>query len=297
MIALPNEAAIPGAANEQLFFRQWGGQGPVVVLIHGIPTNSFLWHSVGPFLGQTCTVIAPDLLGYGQSPAAPAPRLTLPSQARYILGLLDRIGVERAHFVGHDLGGGIVQILATQHPERVQSITVIDGVCFSNWPVPQVVGMRWPTAPEFEPGPLLVQTMLRLGIHNQSLLTPDLLAAFTEPFDGPEGAEALRRAGEALEHHQTEEVVNDLPGIRVPVTILWGQYDRLLPAYWGQRLQQAIPTAQMHLLQGCGHFGMLDNPTLVAQELVQHLDRAGEGMTVLRATLAAHPQPGLNPPI
>lgn len=294
---MPDQAALPDAGTGRLYFRQWGGQGPVLVLIHGIPTNSFIWHAVGPVLGQTCRVIAPDLMGYGQSLAAPADQLTLPRQALHILNLLDQLGIERAHFVGHDLGGGVVQILAARHPERVQSIVVIDGVCFSNWPVPQVVGMRWPTAPEFQPGPLVVQNMLRLGLHNQTLLTPELLAAFTAPFDGPQGSEALRRAGEALEHHQTEELVDDLPSIQVPATILWGQYDRLLPAYWGQRLQRAIPMAQMHLMPGCGHFVMLDNPALLVQELVQHLDRAGEGATLLRSTLAFQPLPAASPPV
>jgi len=257
----------------QFFYRNIGQNGPAVVFIHGIPTHSFLWHQVMTFLGDRYTTIAPDLLGYGQSSRGPIEDLTLHSQAQHILSILDQLGIEKAHFVGHDLGGGIVQILAVNNPERVISITVADGVCFSNWPLPTVVSMRWPTAPEFEPSPLIIQQMLRVGMHNQKMLTADIIEAFTSPFKTPEDYKALQLAAGALEHHETQVLVPHLPFITAPTTILWGQYDRFLPAYWGLRLHQAIPNSRLRILPNCGHYSMLDNPQLFSNELISHLQQ------------------------
>ncbi|MFZ5817292.1 MAG: alpha/beta fold hydrolase [Bacillota bacterium] len=278
-----------------LFCRQWGTEGPVVVLIHGIPTHSYLWHHVTADLSRNCRVIAVDLLGYGNSSPAPAEELTLPRQAAHILALLDRLGIAQAHFVGHDLGGGIVQILAIHHPERVLSLAITDGVCFSNWPVPQVVAMRRPFAPAFEPSPARVEEFLRLGTFNQELLTPELLRAFTAPMEPPAGPGRLHQAVLALEHHQTEELVPLLAGIAAPTTILWGQYDRLLPAYWGWRLHEAIKGSHFAVIPEAGHFTMLDQPARLTQELQQHLQRAGAGAGIL-AQVIDQAIPGLQNP-
>lgn len=293
------EGALVNTAGYSLFCRQWGSEGPVVVLIHGIPTHSYLWHSVAPVLAQNHRVLAVDLLGYGKSPPGPVPDLTLPRQAEHILALLDSLGIQQAHFVGHDLGGGIAQILAVYHSERVQSIAITDGVCFSNWPVPPVVSMRKPPAPAFEPGPMRVEEMLRLGTFNQEVLTPNILRAFTEPWEQPGGSARLQQAALALEHHQTEELVDRLPAITVPVSIFWGQYDRLLPAYWGWRLHEAIPGSSFSLLLDAGHFTMFDRPDILARELQQHLERAAPAPSLL-AQVAGGVFPavgGMRPPI
>lgn len=268
------EGDLVTAGPYRLFCRQWGTAGPAVVLIHGIPTHSYLWHTIGPALAASHRVLAVDLLGYGRSDQGPVQELTLPRQADHILAMLDTLGIAQAHFIGHDLGGGIVQILATQHPERVLSIGITDGVCFSNWPVPLVVAMRRPPAPEFEPSAMRVMDMLRVGTHNQELLVPEIIAAFTDPYELQGGPARLQIAARALEHHQTEEIVPQLPAIAVPVSIVWGQYDRLLPAYWGWRLHESIPGSHFRLLEGAGHFTMLDRPAELAHEFQQHLMRA-----------------------
>ncbi|MFZ5824123.1 MAG: alpha/beta fold hydrolase [Bacillota bacterium] len=272
-----------------LFHRRAGAIGTPVVLIHGIPTHSFLWHGVIPLLAEQHQVIAPDLRGYGASPGGPVEELTLPRQAEQILALLDSLGIAQAHFVGHDLGGGIAQILAVDHPERVLSVAITDGVCFSNWPLPVVVAMRYPSAPEFEPGPAVVQEMLRRGVHNQDLLTPEIMQAFLQPVLSPEGPSRLQLAAMALEHHQTERLADRLGEIQAPMTVLWGQFDRFLPAYWGWRLHQAVGHSAFHLLPACGHFTMLDNPVLLARHLLDHLVRAEQALPP-PARLAQQPQ-------
>jgi 2-hydroxymuconate-semialdehyde hydrolase len=257
-----------------LHYRQSGTGPETVVLLHGIPTNAFLWHAVTPYLDELYTVVVPDMLGYGFSDRAPHEELGLTCQAKHILRLLDTINVQQAHFVGHDLGGGVAQIVAVKHPERVLSLVVADSVCFANWPLPKVSAIRWPTAPEFEPGIPLIRQMLRGGIYNPEVLTPRVMDAFTAPFDTPSGAEDLRRCSLGLDHYQTEDIVPELPNLSMPVTLLWGQHDPYTTPYWGHQLEEHIPNAKLTVLPDCGHYSMLDNPDLFAQELLRHLEDA-----------------------
>lgn len=268
------EEKVLQVGHHPLFLRQAGSGNETVVLLHGIPTNSKLWMQVFPYLTQNYNVIAPDLLGYGQSGRGQAQDLTLPKQASYIINMLDQLGIKAAHFVGHDLGGGVAQILAVHYSDRVKSFVVADGVCFSNWPLPKIVSLRYPTAPEFEPSPFFIERMIRAGIYHQELVTPGLVNAFTSPFHHANGPHELQQASLALEHHQTEKLVPYLSNIKIPATFLWGQHDRYLPPYWGLRLKETVPHSTMRLLPQCSHYSMIDNPMLFSQELLQHLEKS-----------------------
>ncbi|WP_456278363.1 alpha/beta fold hydrolase [Bacillus sp. AK128] len=255
------------------FFNE-ANSSEVVVLVHGIPTNSHLWDYVIPILKKKYAVLAVELIGYGKSDRGPYNDLTLPKQAEYIRSALDRLNIPNAHFVGHDLGGGIVQILAVTHPERVKSLVVIDGVCFANWPLPKVVSIRYPVSEEFVPSPLFIERMLREGVYYPTNLTPSLLSMFTLPFSTPTGPAELQQASFALNHHQTEDLVPYLPSIKCPSTFLWGQHDRYLVPYWGLMLHKAVPHSVFKLIPNASHYSMIDQPSIVASELIEHLDRS-----------------------
>ncbi|MFB4165517.1 alpha/beta fold hydrolase [Alteribacillus sp. JSM 102045] len=259
--------------NFNMFYRSAGIGSESIILLHGIPTNSFLWIHVIPQLAQHYRVIVPDMLGYGESDRSTHENLTLPMQAQHVMALIDSLGIQRVHVVGHDLGGGVAQILAANYTERISSFVVIDGVTLSNWPLPKVVSLRYPTAPEFEPSIYFIERMLREGILHQKLLTPEVLAAFLTPFNHPNGGKELQEASLALEHHQTEEVVPKLKELQMPATFLYGQYDRYLPPYWGLRLQETVPNSIFKVLPECSHYSMIDNPLLVSEEILTHLSQ------------------------
>lgn len=262
------------AGGHKLFYRTAGTGNQTIVLLHGIPTNSFLWMSILPELAENFTVIAPDMLGFGKSGRATREELTLPKQAEHLVALLDALDIDSAHIVGHDLGGGVAQIMAVHHPERVNSFVVLDGVAFNNWPLAKVVALRYPTALEFESPAFFIERMFREGLFHQEILAPELLNPFLTPFNHVKGLLELQEASFALDHHQTEDLVPALEQVKLPATFLYGQYDRLLPAYWGHLLKETVPGSTFKVLPECGHFSMLDNPLLVAGEIADHLKRA-----------------------
>ena len=107
----------------RVFYRS-AGSGPVVVLVHGITSTSATWANVLPYLAERFTVIAPDLLGHGES-AKPRGDYSLGAYASGIRDLLLALGHERATFVGHSLGGGVAMQLAYQFPEHCERLVLV----------------------------------------------------------------------------------------------------------------------------------------------------------------------------
>src|SRR3954462_4207139 len=101
------------------------GSGPAIVLVHGITSTSATWERVMPYLAARFTVIAPDLLGHGQS-AKPRGDYSLGAYASGVRDLMVALGHERATFVGHSLGGGVAMQLAYQFPERCERLVLVD---------------------------------------------------------------------------------------------------------------------------------------------------------------------------
>jgi pimeloyl-ACP methyl ester carboxylesterase len=101
------------------------GEGPAVVLVHGITSSSRTWHSVMPALAERYTVIAPDLLGHGRS-AKPRGDYSLGAYASGVRDLLAVLGIERVTVVGHSLGGGIAMQFAYQFPEWLERLVLVD---------------------------------------------------------------------------------------------------------------------------------------------------------------------------
>jgi pimeloyl-ACP methyl ester carboxylesterase len=101
------------------------GSGPLIVLVHGITSSSATWERVVPALAERYTVIAPDLLGHGQS-AKPRGDYSLGAYASGLRDLLVALGHERATFVGHSLGGGVAMQLSYQFPELCERLVLVD---------------------------------------------------------------------------------------------------------------------------------------------------------------------------
>lgn len=101
------------------------GAGPVVLLVHGMAGSSATWRHVVPALAERFTIVAPDLLGHGDS-AKPRGEYSLGSHANVLRDVLNALGHDRATFVGQSLGGGVVLQMAYQFPERCERLVLVD---------------------------------------------------------------------------------------------------------------------------------------------------------------------------
>jgi 2-hydroxymuconate-semialdehyde hydrolase len=123
--SLPAERLIP--VDGQLVHVEQAGAGEPVVLVHGFGASTYSWRKVVSEIARTRRVIALDLSGFGytERPRDPA-RYTRDAQVALILGVMDALGVERAHLVGHSYGGALGLRLAALHPERLNSLLLVD---------------------------------------------------------------------------------------------------------------------------------------------------------------------------
>ncbi|MDE3070142.1 MAG: alpha/beta hydrolase [Acidobacteriota bacterium] len=267
------------------------GEGPPVVLIHGMVNSSRHWESVALRLAERHRVVAPDLIGHGDS-ATPRGDYSLGAHAAAIRDLLAVIGVGRATIVGHSLGGGVAMQYIYQFPGRVERLVLISsgGLGHEVSPLLRTAAL---------PG---VSTLLALGANRR------VAGALRQAGTGlrargiSQGVylEAIARALRPLERPgarqaflQTLRSVVDMRGQRVnaqdrlhmlgrsrpiPVLIVWGERDRTIPLAHGRSAHESLPHSHFVTLPGAAHFPHLEDPDGVAGALAQFIaqtDAAG----------------------
>jgi len=264
-----------------VFYRS-AGSGPVVVLVHGITSTSATWANVLPYLAERYTVIAPDLLGHGES-AKPRGDYSLGAYASGIRDLLIALGHERATFVGHSLGGGVAMQLAYQFPEHCERLVLVSSgglgrditallraasLPGSELVLPLLVNERVLTA-----GRLVGRLLGRVGLRVHTDLE-EVLRGHASLSDG----EARR----AFIH--TLKTIVDPGGQRVdasdrlylaraiPFLIIWGERDPIIPVEHARAAHRLVPDSRLELFPDAGHFPHLDDPLRFVRLLIDFIE-------------------------
>jgi pimeloyl-ACP methyl ester carboxylesterase len=227
------------------------GDGDPVVLLHGIPTWSFLYHDVIPRLASQCRVLAPDFLGHGWSDRRDRFDRSLLAQTQAILRFLDELGIERATFVGHDTGGGVALITAIEHPERVERLVLTNVVAYDSWPIDDMIALGNPMWRDKDPAEVaeFVAAGLPDGIHRRERLTPEFSAGIVAPYADEEGKISLIRNASALNTNHTMALVDRHRDIAAPTLVLWGVHDPWQRLADGERLAAEIPGARLERVE------------------------------------------------
>ena len=223
------------------------GSGEPVVLLHGIPTWSFLYADVIPLLEPHCRVLAPDFLGHGWSDRRDRFDRSLTAQTAAVLALLDALEIERATIVGHDTGGGVALIMGIEHPERVARLVLTNVVAYDSWPIGDMVALSdpsWRTKPVQEVVDF-VAGGLPDGIHNAERLTPEFREGIVAPYADEEGKISLIRNASALNTNHTMALVDRHAEIEAPTLVLWGVHDPWQTIADGEQLAEEIPNAEL----------------------------------------------------
>ncbi|MEV4612992.1 alpha/beta fold hydrolase [Kitasatospora sp. NPDC049258] len=250
------------------------GDGPPLLLLHGIGHRWQGWKPVLDLLAREREVIAVDLPGFGASPPLPAGMPYTVASAVTVLGdFLASIGVERPHLAGNSLGG-LFALHAAQHG-LASSATVLSPAGFY-----RAAGFRYaagvlnlhrfaartpePVRARLAEYPLGRKAMFGMIYGRPEQLDPKELLLDTRALLEAPGFRQTLRAG----HGERAQGFPSAIPADVPVTIAWGTRDRLLPNLQGRRARQVLPTARFVPLVDCGHVPMGDNPALVARVLL-----------------------------
>lgn len=247
------------------------GSGEPVLLLHGYPESSFMWRHLLPELaGAGRRAIAPDLAGYGDSPADPPG--TWERHVERLERFRSALDVERAALVVHDWGGLIGLRWACDHPEAVTSL-VISSTGF--FPDGRWHGLAEALRREVD-GERMIEGMTRETFG-------ELLQATSPSFDDEAVDEYWKAFGDAdrrrgqLELYRSgdfeklEPYQGRLAALGVPVLLLWGENDGFAPVAAGRRFERELPGARLVVMEGTGHFVWEDAPRRTAQEVIAFL--------------------------
>lgn len=259
------------------------GPGLPVLLLHGLPTTSYLWRDVQRDLEHTHRTFAPDLLGLGCSERPAAGRYDLGSQAELLVGLLDELGLERVAVVGHDVGGAVAVHLAALVPDRVAALVLIDSALHADtWPVAAVASLIAPLAGEAQTAALrLLPSAGRRYLARQlgrGLAAGRVDDSVLEHYAGPlltrDGARGLLSLVRAVDPQATEATLRLLAAEPPPTLVLWGELDVWHAPAYGRRLVADLPGALWVPIPDAGHYLPEDRPERVAEELEGFLAEA-----------------------
>jgi pimeloyl-ACP methyl ester carboxylesterase len=252
------------------------GEGPTVVLVHGIPTSPALWRHVLPLV-DGARLLAWEMVGYGQSwDAPPDVDISVKAQAGHLDRWLDELGIERAVLVGHDLGGGVCQIAAVSRPDRCAGLVLTNSIGYDSWPIPMVRALqrvRGGTARL----PAAVMKPLFAGFlypgHDDRARARESVRAHWAGYGHARGPAAFARQIRSLRTEDTLAVADRLPRLDVAAAVVWGAADQFQKVEYGRRLAADLD-ASITEIAGGKHFVPEDHPREVA-DAIRAVNRRG----------------------
>jgi len=253
------------------------GSGPVLLLLHGIANSSETWEGVAGALAGRFTLIAPDLLGHGES-ATPRGDYSLGAHASGVRDVLTALGHDRVTVIGHSLGGGIAMQFAYQFPERCERMVLVSSGGLGrevHLRAAALPGADW-VLPVLTSRELLAAGRALGGVLRRVRLAPDgdleVLA---------HGFASLDNAGSRKAFLHTVRAVIEPSGQRVsahdrlalaallPTLVVWGERDSIIPASHGVAAHEAMPGSRLELFPDAGHMPHDDDPRRFARVLTE----------------------------
>ncbi len=259
-----------------------GGEGPVVLLIHGMAGSSSTWVPALEHLAPHVTYIAPDLPGHGRS-AKPRSDYSLGAHASFLRDLLVTLGHERATIVGQSLGGGVAMQFAYQFPQRVERLALVGagGLGEEVNPVLRLLAL---------PGvdlllPFVFQPWIRelsrlagewtkyIGMEPTTATTEmwRAYASLTDPETRSAFVHTLKAVidhrGQRVSAHDKLYLAQDLPTL-----IVWGSDDPIIPVSHAQAALESLPGSRVEILEGLGHFPHSEDPYRFSKLLVDFVE-------------------------
>ena len=269
--------SVDGHDLEVAYYDEGGGDGDAdpLVFLHGIPTSSYLWHGVVPAFTEEYRVIAPDMVGYGQSAMHDGFDRSIRAQEEMIDQLLrdvlDTYEFEIS-FVGHDLGGGVALRYAANSPGNVENLVLSNAVAYDSWPIDTITEIGLPSWPQ-ETSVDEAQEMLD-GLFRNTLFADDPDEDFVEgmkaPWSDEEALVSLSRNAVATNTNHTTEV--DPSDVTAETLLLWGANDDFQPLNYAERLDEDIPASTVEALENANHWVPQDRTDAYVDELSAFLD-------------------------
>ena len=258
------------------------GEGPLLILVHGITSTATTWDRVMPGLAERFTVLAPDLLGHGAS-AKPEGDYSLGAYASGVRDLMIALGHDRATIAGHSLGGGVAMQFAYQFPERLERLVLVSSGGLGREVHALLRSATLPGAEIVLPlltadGPRRVVGAVARALARVGLRPGEDLQGMAE------GIASLGDRGARQAFVHTVRSILDAGGQRidatdrlylareVPTLLVWGERDPMIPAAHGYAAHDRMPGSRLEVFPTAGHFPHRDEPLAFVRALTAFVD-------------------------
>jgi len=223
-----------------------------------------------PLLPGDLNLIAVDLLGCGDSSKPLSVSYSIKNHANILKEMMDQLELEQVHLVGHDVGGGIAQIMAVNHPNSFKTLSLLNSVGHDFWPVQPIITMQTPIIRQLALATLdfgMFRMIVSRGLHNKGALTKALMDLFLYPMKTQIGRKAFLHFAKCLDNTDLVEIEAALNLLNVPTLILRGDQDVYLSSNIAQKLNRDIPDSTLEILEQGGHFFQEEIPTQIVEKL------------------------------
>jgi pimeloyl-ACP methyl ester carboxylesterase len=275
MTLTPHEIELHG---HRVTYRR-GGSGPALLLLHGVTDSSATWEGVAPALAEHFTLIAPDLLGHGES-ATPRGDYSLGAHASGVRDVLTALGIDHVTVVGHSLGGGVAMQFAYQFPERCERLVLVSSGGLGREVHLLLRAAALPGADWVLPA-LTSAGLLGVGRRAGDLLRRLRLAPSGDLAVLAHGFASLDNDGSRQAFLHTVRAVIEPSGQRVsahdrldlagllPSLIVWGEKDSIIPVEHGEAAHAAMPGSRFEVFPEAGHMPHGADPERFAALLIE----------------------------
>lgn len=258
------------------------GEGPLVLLIHGMAGSGTTWKQVMPGLSEHFTVLAPDLLGHGESDKTKGD-YSLGAMASSLRDLVVELGYERATVVGQSYGGGIALQFAYQYPERCERLVLVDSGGLGAEVNPL---LRMLTLPGSEavllvacapPVRYVVETLGRLALRKKiedAPVIPELWRSYSSLVDVGARRAFLRTLRAVIDPRGQSVSATDKLYLAagLPTLIIWGAEDRIIPVEHAYAAHAAISGSWLEIIEGVGHYPHCEAPDRFVDALTEFIE-------------------------
>jgi pimeloyl-ACP methyl ester carboxylesterase len=252
------------------------GHGPAIVLLHGFGGSTYSYRYLIPAFSQDHRVIAVDLKGFGYSERNAGAGLSAEDQVTMLRALLERCAVSSAVFVGHSMGGGIAQRFAARYPETVSALVLAASVTGEERAARARMGavparLLRPALPVL--AGIAASRLLKLLYVDQSKVTPDVREEYVRPARIRGSMDGLL----AMMRDRAKDGPIDDTRVTMPVMLLCGAQDEVVPLRAAQRLRERIPHARLVVIERAAHGLLEERPQECARAIRDFLRDAGGG--------------------
>lgn len=268
---------VDGRERSVAYFDGGDADDPPVVFLHGIPTWSYLWREVATALEDEYRVIAPDLLGYGNSEQTDAFDRSIRAQEAMLGELLENLGIDGdaddLALVGHDIGGSVALRYAWHEPDTVGKLVLSNAGCYDSWPVEFINGLGLPGAVSGLSDEEFEETMgfvFENGLYGDAGEHEAFAEGMRAPWRSEGGRTSLERCAVATNTNHTTEI--DYGAITAETLLLWGADDVLQSIDYAERLAEDVsgPT-EVVPLEEAYHWVVEDRPEAYAEHVAEFL--------------------------